>query len=70
MAANDKEALKDVAADGSVTVLRLDPLSEKDIKTILAKNHDVKDPDGFMKAARERGVRVLLSNRYSRSDEI
>ena len=62
MAANDKEALKDVAADGSVTVLRLDPLSEKDIKTILAKNHDCKDPDGFMKAARERGVHVLLSN--------
>ncbi len=35
MAANDKEALKNVSPDGTVTVIRLDPLSEQNIKAIL-----------------------------------
>ena len=35
MAANDKDALKEVSPDGTVTVIRLDPLSKEDIKTIL-----------------------------------
>ena len=62
MAANDKEALKDVSPDGIVTVIRLDPLSEKNIKAILANNHGVENPDGFVKAARKRGVDRLLRN--------
>ena len=62
MAANDKEALKDVSPDGAVTVIRLDPLSEKNIKSILAKNHGVEDTDDFIEAARKRGVHRLLSN--------
>lgn len=62
MAANDKEALKDVSPDGTVTVIRLDPLSEQSIKDILTKNHGVEDADGFVKAARKRGVDRLLSN--------
>ena len=62
MAANDKEALKDVSPDGTVTVIRLDSLSEGDIKAILAKNHGVEDTDRFIKAARERGVDRLLRN--------
>ena len=41
LAANDKEALQDVSQDGTVTVIRLDPLSERNIKTILASNHDM-----------------------------
>ena len=62
LAANDKEALKEVSRDGTVTVIRLDPLSERNIKDILSNNHGVEDPDGFIKAARERGVDRLLRN--------
>ena len=62
MAATDKEALKDVSPDGAVTVIRLDPLSEQNIKAILANNHGVEDTDGFVRAARERGVDRLLGN--------
>ena len=62
LAANDKEALKDVSPDGNVTVIRLDPLSKQNIKAILANNHGVEDTDGFIKAARERGVNGLLTN--------
>ncbi len=62
MAANDKNALRDVSPDGTVTVIRLDPLSEQNIKAILANNHGVEDTDGFVKAARERGVDRLLRN--------
>ena len=52
-AANDKEALKDVSPDGAVTVIRLDLLSEQNVKDILAKNHGVEDTDGFIKAGAE-----------------
>ena len=62
MAANDQEALKVVSPDGTVTVIRLDPLSKRNIKDILANNHGVEDTDGFIKAARERGVDGLLIN--------
>ena len=62
MAATDKEALKDVSSDRTVTVIRLDPLTEQNIKAILAKNHGVEDPGAFIKAARERGVDRLLIN--------
>ena len=61
-AANDSEALKQVSPDGTVTVIRLDPLSDRNIKDILTNNHGVEDPDGFVKAARERGVDRLLRN--------
>lgn len=62
MAANDKDALKDVSPDGTVTVIRLDPLSTEDIRCILAKGHGVADPDRFVAAARKRGVHRLLTN--------
>ena len=62
MAANDREALNGVSSDGFVTVMRLDPLSEGNIKAILANNHGVKDTAGFIATARERGVYRLLSN--------
>ncbi len=62
MAATDKEALKDVSPDGTITVIRLDPLTERNIKDILTKNHGVEDADGFVEAARKRGVDRLLSN--------
>ena len=62
LAANDKEALKDVSPDGVVTVIRLDPLSDQNIKAVLARNHGVEDADGFVRAAWERGVSMLLRN--------
>ena len=62
MAANDKEALQDVSPDGTVTVIRLDPLSERNVKDILANIHGVEDTAGFIRAARERGVSELLRN--------
>ena len=62
MAATDKEALKDVSPDGTITVIRLDPLSNQNIKEILTKNHGVEDADGFVEAARKRGVHGLLTN--------
>ena len=61
-AATDKEALKDVSPDGTVTVIRLNELSEQNIKDILAKNHSVEDTAGFIEAARKRGVDRLLTN--------
>ncbi len=62
MAATDKEALQDVSPDGTIAVIRLDPLSERNIKDILTNNHGVEDADGFIEAARKRGVIRLLSN--------
>ena len=62
LAANDKEGLREVSPDGTVTVVRLDPLSKRNIKDILAKNHGVEDADAFLAAARQRGVDRLLNN--------
>ena len=62
LAANDRERLREVSPDGKVTVVRLDPLSERNVKDILAKNHGVEDVEDFIDAARERGVKGLLSN--------
>ena len=62
MAATDKEALQDVSPDGTIAVIRLDLLSERNIKDILTNNHGVEDADGFIEAARKRGVIRLLSN--------
>ena len=62
LAANDRDRLREISPDGTVTVVRLDPLSKANIKDILAKNHGVDDPDGFMAAARQRGVDRLLHN--------
>ena len=62
LAANDKNGLREVSPDGTVTVVRLDPLSKRNIKDILVKNHGVEDAAAFVAAARERGVEGLLSN--------
>ena len=62
LGANDKDCLKQVSADGTVTVIRLDPLTQQNIKDILAKNHRVEDTDGFIAAAKTRGIDGLLKN--------
>ena len=62
MASTDRDRLKEVSPDGAVAVMRLDPLSKRNIKDILANNFRVEDTDGFIEAARERDVDKLLSN--------
>ena len=62
MAANDKERLEEVSSDGTVIVVRLNPLSERNVKDILISRHGVEDADGFIAVARERGVDRLLRN--------
>ncbi len=60
--ANDRERLKAVAPNGELLVLRLDPLSEQGVLDILDRNLGHEDPQGFVNAARERGVDGLLRN--------
>ena len=55
LAASDKDGLESVSPDGTVVVVRLEPLSERAIKDIVRKNHDVEDTAGFLADARERG---------------
>ena len=62
LAANDKEGLREVSPDGTVTVIRLDPLSRSDITQILLKNHGITDPENFVDAARQRRIDNLLTN--------
>ena len=61
LAENDWQHLTTVSKDNSVTVLRLDPLSELDIMRIL-EGKGVKDPQAFMENARERRIDGLLQN--------
>ena len=62
LAANDREGLREVSPDGAVTVIRLDPLSKGNIRQILIKNHGIEDAEGFINAARQRGIDNLLTN--------
>ena len=63
--ANDRTHLARVASDGGIRVLRLDPLSDDDIREILAKNLGIEDADAFVATARERGIDALLANPQS-----
>ena len=65
LGANDKKHLDSVAPDGTVTVLRLDPLTDEDISKILCAQPGVNDAQEFVAKARERGVDGLLKNPQS-----
>ncbi len=52
----------DRVSGGTLTVLQLDPPSEEDVKRILAENHAIGDPEGFIVQARKRGIASLLAN--------
>ena len=60
--ANDRIHLARVTSDGGIRVLRLDPLSDDDIREILTRNLGIEDADAFMATARERGIDALLAN--------
>ena len=63
---NDRQHLASVTPQGSeVTVLRLDPLTDEDAKTVLAARPGITDPDAFISEAGARGLDGLLSNPQS-----
>lgn len=62
---NDRDNLKNVSPDGSIKVLRLDPLSDEDVLNILRYNHDVRDPEQLVNSAKEKGIGSLLGNPQS-----
>ena len=65
LGANDRRHLASVSPDGTVTVLRLDPLTDADIVTILEAQSEVDDAQKFIEEAQERGVDGLLKNPQS-----
>ncbi len=62
--ANDRDHLKTVSPGGKVQVLRLDPLSNDDIREFLHISN-IENADGFIESARERGIDGLLANPQS-----
>ncbi len=63
--ANDREHLKTVSPSGTVKVLRLDPLSNRDIRQILCSALGIQDPEKFVTAAQNEGLDGLLVNPQS-----
>ncbi len=59
---NDKERLKQVSPDGTLTVVRLNPLSKQNIKDILTNKYGIEDADHFIGKARDHGIDGLLKN--------
>ena len=62
---NDRSKMAAVARDGSLTVLRLDPLTDSDVGTILDAHPRVDDGRGFIREAREKRVDGFLTNPQS-----
>ena len=59
---NDRDRLAMVSSNAAVKILRLDPLTGRDVAQILDAHPDVGSAQGFVSEARERGVDTLLSN--------
>ena len=59
---NDRRHLAKVSPGKQVTVLRLDPLTEAEIRKVLESRDDIPDPAHFMFMAHDRGVDGLLAN--------
>ena len=57
---SDATALKDASANGQLTVLRLEPLTDDDVLAITADR--VPDPHAFLRQAEARGLETLLHN--------
>lgn len=60
--AGDQEDLMKVSHDGQVTVLHLDPLTERDVLDILSGDSRIADPEGFIREAEKRDLDELLIN--------
>ena len=59
---NDRTRLDSVAPDGRVATLRLDPLTDNDIRQVLSGHPQVENPERFINEAKRRGVKGLLAN--------
>ncbi len=59
---NDRNRLGSTSQTSEITVLRLDPLSDDDIKQMLLNHSGVSDSGAFVDQARRRGLGDLLSN--------
>ena len=59
---NDRRHLVSVSPDSAVRVLRLDPLTDEDVPSILHARGDILDVEAFIAAARELGIDGLLAN--------
>ena len=58
----DKDNLKAVSLDSRVTVLRLNPLTDKDINNFLKKQDKLPDPDEFKQKAKEHQLYEMMRN--------
>ncbi len=61
----DQSSLDAVSLNGSVLVLRLNPLSDENIRAILRNYPSIDDFDEFFASARKRGIDGLLRNPQS-----
>ena len=59
--ASDRGHLAAVAADDEILELRLDPLSEEQIRELLAHHDHVACPETFLQSAREVGLTAMLT---------
>ena len=60
--ANDRRHLESVAQDRNVLVLRLDPLTDGQVRQLLAERPDVASAEAFVERAKNNGLGSLLSN--------
>ena len=60
--ANDRDRLQAVSRNKKVTVLRLDRLTEADIRKILRDNLKVDDPEKFVREVHQKRLETLLAN--------
>ena len=58
----DRRHLQSVSPDSAVAVLRLDPLADSDVASILDARPDIPDADAFIEAAKDLRVEGLLTN--------
>ena len=59
---SDRSDLEKVAQDGIVLVLRLDPLTDGQVRQLLAERPDVASAEVFVEQAEKLGLRSLLNN--------
>ena len=60
--ANDRSHLESVAQDRNMLVLRLDPLTDGQVRQLLAERPDVASAEVFVEQAEKLGLRSLLNN--------
>ena len=65
LGANDRRHLRAVSPDGAVKVMRLDPLTEANVREMLDRCQKIGDAEAFLAGAEERGIGGLLTNPMS-----